>query len=72
MSDLMADIDPIKFGLLIGQVKTLEDQVSDLQKDVKELLELANKSKGGFWLGMTIASGVGGAISWIANHVKVN
>lgn len=68
----MADIDPIKFGLLIGQVKTLEDQVSDLQKDVKELLELANKSKGGFWLGMTIASGVGGAISWIANHVKVN
>lgn len=68
----MGEIDPVKFGLLIGQVKTLEDQVSDLQKDVKELLELANKSKGGFWMGMTIASGVGGLISWVIGHLKVN
>lgn len=66
----MSEIDPVKFGMLIGQVKTLEDQVSDMQKDVKELLELANKSKGGFWMGMTIASIVGGAISWITSHIK--
>lgn len=64
----MSDIDPIKFGLLIGQVKTLETQVESLQKDVKELLELANRSKGGFWMGMTIASMVGGFVSWIASH----
>jgi hypothetical protein len=67
----MSDIDPVKFGLLIGQVQTLEAQVSDLQKDVKELLELANKSKGGFWMGMTIASGVGAVISWFASHIKL-
>lgn len=67
----MSDIDPIKFGLLIGQVQTLEGQVSDLQKDVKELLELANKSKGGFWMGMTIASGVGGLITWLGSHVRL-
>ena len=66
----MSDIDPVKFGLLIGQVQTLEGQVSDLQKDVKELLELANKSKGGFWAGMTIASVIGGVISWFVSHVK--
>ena len=72
MSEAMTDIDPIKFGLLIGQVKTLEDQVSSLQSDVKELLELANKSKGGFWMGMTIASMVGGVISWVVNHMKFN
>ena len=66
----MSEIDPVKFGMLIGQVKTLEDQVSDMQKDVKELLELANKSKGGFWMGMTIASIVGGANSWITSHIK--
>ena len=64
----MTDIDPVKFGLLIGQVKTLETQVESLQADVKELLELANKSKGGFWMGMTIASFVGGAASWLASH----
>jgi hypothetical protein len=65
----VSDIDPVKFGLLIGQVRTLETQVEDLQKDMKALLELANKSKGGFWMGMTIASMVGGAVSWVATHV---
>lgn len=67
----MSDIDPIKFGLLIGQVKTLESQVDSLQADVKELLELANKSKGGFWMGMTIASMVGGLVSWFASHFHI-
>ena len=67
----MADIDPVKFGLLIGQVNALEVQVCDLQKDVKSLLELANKSKGGFWMGMAIASGVGGCISYIVSHVRI-
>ena len=71
MSDTMAEIDPVKFGLLIGQVQTLETQVTELQKDVKALLELANKSKGGFWMGMTIASMVGGGISWLVSHLKV-
>jgi hypothetical protein len=65
----MSDIDPVKFGLLIGQVKTLETQVDDLQKDVKQLLELANKSKGSLWAGMTIASMFGGIVSWLATHM---
>lgn len=68
----VSDIDPIKFGLLIGQVKTLEDQVSSLQADVKELLELANRSKGGLWAGMAMASALGAAASWILSHVKFN
>jgi hypothetical protein len=64
----MSDIDPVKFGLLIGQVKTLEDQVAAMQSDIKELLALANKGKGGFWMGMTIASMMGALVSWVATH----
>ena len=64
----MSDIDPVKFGLLIGQVKTLEDQVAAMQSDIKELLALANKGKGGFWMGMTIASALGGLVSWFVSH----
>jgi hypothetical protein len=64
----MSDIDPVKFGLLIGQVKTLEDQVAAMQSDIKELLALANKGKGGFWMGMTIASAFGGIVSWVTTH----
>jgi hypothetical protein len=65
----VSEIDPVKFGLLIGQVRTLEDQVTALQSDVKELLALANKGKGGFWMGMTIASIFGGVVSWLASHM---
>lgn len=63
----MSDIDPREFGRLEAEVKALQDEVSGLRDDVKELLELANKSKGGFWIGMAIVSGVGGIVGAIAN-----
>lgn len=51
-----------------ARVKRLEDDVAELKSDVKELLALANKSKGGFWAGMTLAAGIGSIVSWIATH----
>ncbi len=50
------------------RVERLEADVAELKKDVKELLALANKSKGGFWAGMTLAAGIGSVVSWIAAH----
>lgn len=49
----------LEMGSLIAQVRTLEHQVEDLQLDMKELLGLANRSKGGLWAGMAIASTLG-------------
>ena len=51
----MAEIDARDFGRLEAQVESLHSQVTQLSADVKSLLELANKGKGGFWMGMTIA-----------------
>ena len=67
MSDL-EKFDMFKFGQLVNQVETLQNKVDAMDRDIKELLELANKSRGGFWMGMTIASGVGGLITFITNH----
>jgi predicted PurR-regulated permease PerM len=41
-----------------------------MENQIEQLLELANKSKGGFWMGMTIASMVGGVVAWIVGHMK--
>jgi DNA anti-recombination protein RmuC len=60
----MEDVSAREFGRLEAQVEILQTEVQNLGKDVKCLLELANKSKGGFWMGMTIASFVGGAITF--------
>ena len=65
----MSEIDARDFGRLEAQVETLQGQVTQLSTDVKALLELANKGKGGFWVGMTIASFMGGAITFVADRV---
>jgi len=56
-------IDPRDFGALESKVETLSKQVESMDKDIKELLALANKSKGGFWMGMAIASAIGGIVT---------
>ena len=61
----MSNIDPQEFGALTAQVTALEKQVNDLQTDVKSLLALANQSKGGFWVGMAIASALGGIATFL-------
>jgi len=63
----MAEIDPIQYGQIIAKVDTLETQVSAMQADVKQLLEMANKSKGGFWVGMSIASVLSGIVGSLAH-----
>jgi len=64
----MDEVSAREFGKLEGQVEALQIEVSDLRKDVKCLLELANKSKGGFWMGMTIASLVGGFMTFFISR----
>ena len=65
----MAEIDARDFGRLEAQVESLQVQVTQLSNDVKALLELANKGKGGFWMGMTIASFMGGVITFVADKL---
>ena len=65
----MSDIDPREFGKLEAQVEALQTEVHNLAKDVKCFLELANQSKGGFWMGMAIASAIGGLATFILNKV---
>ena len=64
----MTEIDPREFGRLDAEVTSLRNQVTAMQTDIRTLLEMANKSKGGLWAGMTMASMLGGAVSWVATH----
>jgi len=65
----MSDIDARDFGKLEAQVASLQAEVHQLANDVKALLELANRSKGGFWMGMTIASMLGGVITFVGGKL---
>jgi hypothetical protein len=59
----MNDFDPMQYGILTSQVNTLEREVRELRSDIRDLLALANKSKGGFWVGMTISAAIGSIVT---------
>lgn len=63
------DIDPIKFGVTWQKVEAMEQEVAELRKDVKQLLELANKGRGGFWAGMAIVSAFSTFIGFMSHYI---
>ena len=65
----MSEVDARDFGKLEAQVEALQKEMHSLSADVKSLLELANKSKGGLWAGMAIASFGGGIVTFVADRI---
>jgi hypothetical protein len=71
------EIDPVRYGAMWQRVQdyerrfeVIDKKLDKMERQIEELLALANKGKGGFWMGMTIASAVGGVITWAAGHIK--
>ena len=64
----MEEIDLVKYGVLWERVQTMDKKMDKMERQIEELLALANKGKGGFWMGMTIASTFGAVASWVASH----
>jgi hypothetical protein len=64
----MSEIDLREFGKLEAQVEVLQSEVYALRNDVKTLLEMANKSKGGLWAGMAIVSVLSSVAAFILDR----
>ena len=63
-----ADFDPVKYGVLWQKVEDMDKKVDKMERQLEQLLELANRSKGGLWFGMTIVSAVSGIIGFVISH----
>lgn len=64
------EIDPVRYGVLWERVQNMDKKIDRMERQIEQLLELANKSKGGLWAGMAIASAVGGIITWLVSHLR--
>jgi hypothetical protein len=64
-------IDMFKYGQLVATVETLEKKIDKLEASVCQLVELANRSKGGFWVGMMVVSGVSSLIGFLTHYLTV-
>lgn len=63
-------IDPVKYGVLWERVQVMDKKIDKMEAQIDQLLELANKSKGGFWLGISIMSGLSALIGFALSHFK--
>ena len=68
----MSDVDMFKYGQLVAQVDALDKKVDSMDKDLKELLALANKGRGGMWFGMVFVSAVSAASGYITHIFTKN
>ena len=64
-------IDMFKYGQLVATVETLEKKIDKLEGSVCQLIELANRSKGGFWVGMMVVSSVSSLIGFLTHYLTV-
>ena len=63
------EIDPVRYGQLWEKVDSLTAKVDKLEVGMEELLALANKGRGGFWMGMTIVSSISAFIVYMSSTI---
>lgn len=64
------EIDLVKYGVLWQKVQDMDKKMDKVERQLEELVALANKGRGGLWFGMTVVSGVSAVIGYLLNYWK--
>lgn len=63
-------IDPVQYGILCQRVQDMGKKIDKMEKQLEELIALANKSRGGLWLGMSIISCIAAVVAFVVSNFK--
>ena len=67
--EVSGEIDPVKYGVLWQKVQDMDKKMDKMETQLEQLVELANRSRGGFWAGMVfvsfVSSVVGFTMAWL-------
>jgi hypothetical protein len=72
-TEIMAEgneIDLVKYGVLWQKVQDMDKKMDKVERQLEELVALANKGRGGLWFGMTVVSGVSAVVGYLLNYWK--
>jgi hypothetical protein len=64
---MSGEIDPVKYGVLWQKVQDLDKKVDKLEAGMEELLALANRGRGGLWVGMALISAVSSIVGYLSH-----
>ncbi len=65
----MADIDPVEFGALQADVKTLTNEIHLLRKEMADVNALINQGRGGLYVALLAAGAIGSALTMFVKKV---
>ena len=63
-------IDLVKYGVLWQKVQDMDKKIDKMEDQLEQLVALANRGRGGFWMGMAIMSSITGLIGFAAAWFK--
>ena len=58
------EIDPVKYGVLWQKVQDMDKKMDKMERQIDQLIDMANRSKGALWLGIGIWSPATGAFGY--------
>jgi hypothetical protein len=71
-------IDLVKYGVLWQKVEDYERRFDEMgrkmdkmEEQLEKLCELADRGRGGFWVGMMVVSALSSAVGFFANHFTI-
>ena len=64
-------IDLQDFGRLQEQVRSLTENVRELQREVAALLEVVNRARGALWLLFAVSGTLGALAGWLAHRIGI-
>jgi len=69
-------IDLVKYGVLWQKVEdyekkfdSMERKIDKLESSIEKLVSMADKSRGGFWVGMMVVSGLSSFVGFVSHYV---
>lgn len=68
--EVSGEIDPVKYGVLWQKVQDMDKKIDKMETQLEQLVALANRGRGGFWMGMAIMSSITGLIGFAAAWFK--
>lgn len=67
----MEEFDPVRYGAMWQKVQDLDRKMDKMERQIELLLEMANKSKGGMWMGMAVVSFIGGVAGFLTHYFSM-
>ena len=71
------EIDPVKYGVLWQKVESYEAKFDEMSKkidkmenSIDQLVAMANKGRGGFWVLLMVISGISSFVGFIGHYLS--